>query len=81
MTARQVAVGGQRRAGAGVAAKETSEPGEVAVAQPLVLRQAKHAQPTERFEQVAWQRSQIVVVQRSARFTHDGDDDGVQSEM
>lgn len=43
VTAGQVAVGGQRRAGPGVAAKEAAQPGKMAVAQPLVLREAQNA--------------------------------------
>ena len=64
VAARDVAVGGEEGAGAQVTAQETRQPRQVTVAQPFVVRQPHHAQLVQRFQDVATQRCQIVVVQR-----------------
>ena len=64
-----VAVGGDERTGAQLASEEARQPSQMAVAQPLVLREAHDAQPAQRFEQIARQRRQIVVVQRPVKTT------------
>lgn len=64
VTPGQVAVGGEGRSGAGMAPQEPGQPGQVAIAQPLVLGQAQHSQSAQRLEQVARQCRQVVVVER-----------------
>jgi len=56
---------GRRAGGALLAAQGPRQAGQVAVAQPLVLRQTHHAQPRQRLQQITWQRRQIIVVQRT----------------
>ena len=66
MASGHVAVGGHQRSGAELASQEAGQPGQVAVAQPFVLRKADDTQPGQRFEQITRQCRQIVVVQRPA---------------
>ena len=68
VTAGQVAVGGQRWAGSGVAAQEAGQPGQVTVAEPLIVREAEDSEATQRLEQIPRQWGQVVVIQRPEDF-------------
>lgn len=49
-----------------MAAEEAGEPGQVAVAEPFVVREAEDSETSEGLEQIPREGRQVVVVQRPA---------------